>query len=210
MDRPERRCGERREDERMRGDRRRNAFRLVARKPSRDEEVGVAPVPLRARRTARLASIAAGHEHEARSLRSRRPSGQDCARPSRHRDRLAFQAYRRGAAAGPADQLHDCRCAGAIAVSEHRQGRRLDQRWGRRTDHGSATIRPARRDGAPGGLVPLALLHARRSPGTTRPAWAESPRRPRTRSRSDPRMPPPGTATLPAPAEEQAESATRS
>jgi hypothetical protein len=78
MNRAERWCRERREDERVRGNVSRDASSLVARKARCHQEVGVAAVALRAGRTTRLASVATGHEDEAWSLPSRRPPSQDC------------------------------------------------------------------------------------------------------------------------------------
>jgi len=76
MDRAERGCRKRREHERVRGNRNRNASALVAPEPSCNEEVGVTAIALCAGRAARLASVATGQEDEAWSLRLRRPAGE--------------------------------------------------------------------------------------------------------------------------------------
>jgi hypothetical protein len=78
MDRPERWCSERREDERMRGNVSRDTFLFASGQPGGDEEVGVTAIALRAGRTPRLASVATGHEDEARTSGSRRAPSQDC------------------------------------------------------------------------------------------------------------------------------------
>jgi hypothetical protein len=121
MDRAERWCGECREHERVRRHSWRDPTLPVARQSGCDEEVGVTTIAFRAGRTPRLASVATGNEDEARSSGSRRAPSEDCTSPSRQRHRLTLQADRRGTAAGPADQLDDGRCTGAVAVSEHRQ-----------------------------------------------------------------------------------------
>ena len=51
MDRAERRCGERREDERVRSNVSRDTLLFAPGQPGGDEEVGVTAVPLRAGRT---------------------------------------------------------------------------------------------------------------------------------------------------------------
>jgi hypothetical protein len=127
MNRAERGCGERREDQRMRCDVSRDTLLFASGQPGSDEVVGVPAIPLRAGRTPRLASVATGDEHEARSLRPRGPAGEYCTGPSGEGHKLARDTDRRGAAAGPADQVDDRRCTGAVAAREHRQGRRLDQ-----------------------------------------------------------------------------------
>jgi len=77
MDCPERRSGERREHERVRSNVSRDTLLFAPGQPGGDEEVGVTAVAFRAGRTARLPSVATGHEDEARSLGFRRSAGQD-------------------------------------------------------------------------------------------------------------------------------------
>ncbi len=100
MNRPERWCGERREDERVRGNVSRDTFLFAPGQPGGDEEIGVTAIAFRAGRTARLPPVATGDEHEARSLRPRGPAGEQLPCPWLEGDRLAFEADRRGAAAG--------------------------------------------------------------------------------------------------------------
>jgi hypothetical protein len=94
MDGAERWCSERREDERVRGNVSRDALLFAPGQSSGDEEVGVSAITLRAGRTARLPSVATGHEHEARSLGSSRPPSKYSTGPSRDGDRLTFEADR--------------------------------------------------------------------------------------------------------------------
>jgi hypothetical protein len=68
MDRAERWRRERREDERVRGNVSRDTFLFAPGQPGGNQEVGVAAVALRAGRTARLPSIATGHQDEAGGL----------------------------------------------------------------------------------------------------------------------------------------------
>ena len=150
-------------------------------KPRCDEEVGVAAIPLRAGRTARLASVATGDEDEAWGLRPRRPPGERLLRslPRPPPTRLpggSARCSRRSAGSAPRPPVRRRR-SGARGPPADAGDRSGDGDAGRTT--GPAPSRPARGGAEAAGPGPSVSLRGRRWPGTTTPGAAESPRYPR-------------------------------